>query len=288
MRIEIGDAKTFTRRFTQSDFDRFARLTRDNNPIHVDPDFSARTRFGQTVAHGMMLYSTICRVLGSGLPGPGTLQVCQEMIFRHPTYTDTDITTVIEVKGIDREKGLAQLKTTIHLPDGNLACEGSARVQLPGWRGGFPGPEKTMATAPGATSLKHLKIGQRASTCRTFTREDLTEYADLTGDRNPLFNDSGAAKSAGFERCLLPGPLLSGMFSDLLGTRLPGRGTNWLKQNIHLSSPAYVGEEITAEVQIVRLRPEKNLVNLRDTCKTSSGRVVCQAHSLVLVKDIEE
>ncbi len=85
----------------------------------------------------------------------------------------------------------------------------------------------------------------------------------------------------------MPGGLLGGLFSFLLGTRLPGRGTNWLKQRLVFPAPCHAGQEITARVEIVRLRPEKDLVNLRGTC-TAGGQVVCEGESLVLVKDLED
>ena len=84
----------------------------------------------------------------------------------------------------------------------------------------------------------------------------------------------------------VPGGLLGGLFSFLLGTRLPGRGTNWLKQRLAFPAPCYAGQEVTARVEIVRLRPEKDLVNLRTVC-TAAGRVVCEGEALVLVKDLE-
>ena len=85
--IRVGQVEAIKRTFTQSDFDRFAALSGDDNPIHVDAEFSARTRFGRTVAHGMLLYSVVCSVLGTRLPGPGTLQIEQELMF--PTATPT-------------------------------------------------------------------------------------------------------------------------------------------------------------------------------------------------------
>ena len=276
--------------FTQKDFDRFADLTGDNNPIHVDPEFSARTRFGKTVAHGMLLYSTICRVLSTQYPGPGLLQVKQDMMFQNPTYTDTEITIKIEVVDLQPSQQLAKLSTVIGLPDGKLACDGSTTVHLPGWKGGFPGIDASMAAAGDseAQSLKRLKLDQSAAAKKIFSTEDLGEYSALTKDTNPLFNDGGFARQQGFKDCIIPGPLLSGMFSDLLGTKLPGRGTNWLKQQLHFPAPAYMGDEITARVEIVRLRPQKDLVNLIGTCTNSSGECVCQAQSLVLVRDLEE
>ena len=285
-----GHVETFKRSFTQEDFDRFADLTGDNNPIHLDPEFSARTHFGKTVAHGMLLYSTICRVLSTQYPGPGVLQIKQDMMFQSPTYTDSEITVKFKVIDFQLSRQLAEISTVIIRPDGKLACDGSTMIHLPGWKEGFPGIDQSMATAEisSAQTLKRLKIGQNAATAKVFTAKDLAEYADLTKDTNPLFNDAQYARNLGFGDPIIPGPLLSGMFSDLLGTKLPGRGTNWLKQKLHFPAPAYVGDEIYARVEIIRLRPEKDLVNLRGTCTNSSDELVCQAQSLVLVKDLEE
>jgi acyl dehydratase len=61
---------TTQRVLLQTDFDRFARLSHDDNPIHCDPDFAAKSHFGATVAHGMMLYSCICKALTEQV-GPG-------------------------------------------------------------------------------------------------------------------------------------------------------------------------------------------------------------------------
>lgn len=290
MTVKKGHLETFKCSYTQKDFNRFADLTGDSNPIHVDPEFSARTYFGQTVAHGMLLYSTICRVLSSQYPGPGLLQIKQDMMFQYPTYTDTEITVKLEVANFQPDQQLVDMNTVIDLPDGKLACNGSTTIHLPGWQGGFPGIDGSMATTGDseAQSLKGLQIGQSAAAKRVFTEGDLAEYADLTKDTNPLFNNAEFARQQGFEECIMPGPLLSGMFSDLLGTKLPGRGTNWLKQKLHFPAPAYVGDEITARVEIIRLRPEKDLVNLIGTCSNSSAEWVCQAQSLVLVRDLED
>jgi acyl dehydratase len=289
MKVKKGHIETFKCSFTQEDFDRFADLTGDNNPIHVDPEFSARTHFGQPVAHGMLLYSTICRVLSTQYPGPGILQIKQDMMFQNPTYTQTEIRIKLEVIDFQSALQLAELSTVIGLPDGKLACNGSTTVHLPGWKGGFPGIDAGMAAAGDseAQSLKRLQVGQSAAAKKKFNAEDLSEYAALTKDTNPLFNDAVFARQQGFKDCIIPGPLLSGMFSDLLGTKLPGRGTNWLKQKLHFPAPAYMGDEITARVEIIRLRPQKNLVNLIGTCSNSSGEWVCQAQSLVLVRDLE-
>ena len=129
--------------------------------------------------------------------------------------------------------------------------------------------------------MKGLVVGQQASTTRIFTAEDVANYRTLTGDLTLGFGETMGETA-------VPGPLLAGMFSDLLGTKLPGKGTNWLKQQLKFPAVAHVGDKITAAVIITRLRPEKELVNLRTTCTTTAGTIICSGESLVLVRDLEQ
>lgn len=122
--------------------------------------------------------------------------------------------------------------------------------------------------------MKEFKIGERATIQRTFTAHDLAEYVSL----------SGAAMDA---RGSIPGPLLGGLFSFLLGTTLPGRGTNYLKQKLIFPARAFVGDALTATVEITRVRLEKELVNLKTVCVNSAGQIVCEGEALVLVHDVE-
>jgi acyl dehydratase len=85
---------------------------------------------------------------------------------------------------------------------------------------------------------------------------------------------------------LVPGGLLGGLFSFLLGTQLPGPGTNYMKQELTYFGKAMPGEALTASVEITRLRPEKNLVDLEARCRRENGELICQGRSLVLVKDL--
>ncbi len=261
-----------TRTFTQSDFDRFAALTGDDNPIHVDPAFAARTRFGKTVAHGMFLYSNVCAALSQFFPG--AVQVEQEMMFPNPTFAGEPVTFWLTVTDTDPGSGAVNVQTTATRADGETGLQGRAGLVSPDQdqpSAGSPRPSESPTSSP---TLGRLQLGQTASATRIFTAADLTEYADLTGD----------VAWANANR--VPGGLLGGMFSDLLGTKLPGRGTNWLKQSLRFPAPATPGEPITATVEIIRLRPEKDLVNLRTVCATVAG-VVCEGEALVYVKDLE-
>lgn len=81
---------TFTWIPRQVDFDTFARLSGDDNPIHVDPEFSARTRFGRTVSHGMLLYTRVFARLQELYPGRA--HDLQTLMFPNPAYADEELT----------------------------------------------------------------------------------------------------------------------------------------------------------------------------------------------------
>jgi len=305
----VGQSAELGRAFVQSDFDRFAAISGDDNPIHVDPAFSARTKFGRTVAHGMFLYSVLCGVLSTRLPGPGTLQLEQELMFPNPTYTGEEVTARVEVTEVDEEGGIAALTTVLLRADGRPGLDGRTRVRLRGWPGMETRPTKDRSgnqagrgpgmetrptkEEPGAETrptagvgLRGLALGQRAETRRVFSARDLAEYVDLARDPNPLFTDESFARRQGQDGLLVPGGLLGGMVSFLLGTRLPGQGTNYLKQRLEFPAPACTGRELVATVEVVRLRPEKQLVNLATTVWDRAGTIVCRGEALVLVSDV--
>jgi acyl dehydratase len=148
-------------------------------------------------------------------------------------------------------------------------------------------PSETWTVEAPGTSFKGLELQQRAETRRIFTAHDLASYAALVGDVNPVFTDNQAARQRGFDRLIVPGSLLGALFSYLLGTELPGRGTNYLKQRLQFPALATVDQELTASVEVIRLRSGKQLVNLRTLCTKPDGEIVCCGEALVLVSDVE-
>ncbi len=284
MKLIIGETITRPLSFTQAQFDRFAALSGDDNPIHVDPDFAARTRFGRTVAHGMFLYANVRRALGE--IAPGASQAEQLLLFPAPTYTDEPLQlrlTVSEVTG----DGQIRVVTELIKSDGRFGCQGEAVLQM-GWPATLPAVADAGSQEP--VEWRGLAVGQSASLVRAYTATDLAEYCDLLGETNPLFVDAAHARRSGLRDTPLPGPLpgplLGALFSCLLGTRLPGRGTNWLKQRLLPRLPVYPSDELEAHVQITRIRPDKALVNLR-TWVVAAGETVCDGEALVWVGDQE-
>lgn len=119
--------------------------------------------------------------------------------------------------------------------------------------------------------LRGMRVGDRVEVARVFDAEAMAGFERLTG----IAPDH------------VPEPLIAGMISYLLGVKLPGRGTNYLKQELNFRKRAALNEPLTASVEITRLRPEKFLVDLRALCTREDGTVICEGRSLVLAKDVE-
>jgi acyl dehydratase len=254
--------------FSQRDFERFAALSGDDNPIHVDPAFAARTRFGRIVAHGMFLTSHVTAALLDC--APRARLVSQEMMFTAPTFAEEAVLLRLKMTEYDAPSGVAVIATTFANPDGSVGLQGKALLNMT--CGDVIMPAQKLATDESGMMYKGMEVGDSAETSRTFTRADLAEFADLIGCRTPQ---------------IVPGGLLGGMFSNLLGTTLPGRGTNWLKQKMQFSAEAPIDQPITARVIITRLRPDRDLVNLRTECTMTDGTAVCSGDALVFVRDLE-
>src|SRR5687768_5663413 len=101
--IARGQRVEVRRTFTQLDFDRFAELSGDDNPIHVDPEFAATTRFGRTLCHGMLLFGSASAVIKNHLPGPGTVILEKALKFPGPTFAGDECTIRIEVLSISAD-----------------------------------------------------------------------------------------------------------------------------------------------------------------------------------------
>ena len=280
--MKAGQSWQYRRVLLQTDFDRFARLSGDDNPIHCDPAFARRSHFGATVAHGMMLYACIAKGL-TEFVGPGVQQLEQSLMFSHPTFVHDPITISLSVAAVD-EQGVLEIVSEVSKPgpDGTPLPTASGRTRVVAAGVAVPAmAPPAIATGAGDRLLYGLRVGNSASDERIFSLADLEEYGNLSGDRNPLFREGAQPAPR------VPGPLLAGMFSDLLGTRLPGRGTGWMKQVLRFPRPAYPGENLRASVSITRLRADKELVNLATRVSNGKGDVVCDGEALVLVRNLE-
>ncbi len=114
------------RTFTQADFDRFAALSGDDNPIHVDPVFAGETRFGRTVAHGMLLYAALWALIRENFPG--AVQETQALMFPAPTYVDEPVRLEIDVAAQPAPDTFDLTARIVTEREGTLTLDGSTRI----------------------------------------------------------------------------------------------------------------------------------------------------------------
>lgn len=130
-------------------------------------------------------------------------------------------------------------------------------------------------------TFNELKIGQMASVQKTFTAADVTAFAGISLDVNPIHVSDGYASNTVFGKRVVHGILTSGLISAVLGNQLPGPGTVYLGQELRFRAPVYLGDDITAEVEILELREDKKIVKLNTTCTNQDGLVVITGQATV-------
>lgn len=128
--FKVGQKKTITKLVQKEDVQKFADVSGDWNPLHLDEEYAKNTVFGKCIAHGMLSASYISAVLGTDFPGEGTIYLGQNLKFLSPIYIGEEIEVSVEIKSVD-EKNRAVLETNVRCMDGRLAIEGEAFVKLP-------------------------------------------------------------------------------------------------------------------------------------------------------------
>ncbi len=126
-----GQKATLSKTFTEADLVAFADASGDHNPVHLDDAYAQTTRFGKRIAHGMLVAGLISAVLGTQLPGPGTIYLGQELSFKAPVFIGDTITAEIEVASVREGKPIAILKTNCYNQEGAIVIEGKATVLVP-------------------------------------------------------------------------------------------------------------------------------------------------------------
>jgi 3-hydroxybutyryl-CoA dehydratase len=123
-------------------------------------------------------------------------------------------------------------------------------------------------------TFNDLRIGQIASIQKTFSAADITAFAGVSLDVNPVHMSDKYAESTIFGKRIVHGILTSGLISAVIGNYLPGPGSIYLGQELRFTAPVYLGDDITAQVEVIELRPEKKIVRLSTTCVNQDGKTV--------------
>ncbi|HEX3053958.1 MAG TPA: MaoC family dehydratase [Aggregatilineaceae bacterium] len=129
--IEIGATASRTKTFTDEDVRGFAVVSGDENPVHLDENYAASTRFGQRIVHGMLTAGLISATLANDLPGVGTIYMSQTLQFKAPVFIGETITATVTVTKFRADRGIVTLTTVCTNQDGKVVLEGEAVVLAP-------------------------------------------------------------------------------------------------------------------------------------------------------------
>jgi 3-hydroxybutyryl-CoA dehydratase len=129
--LAVGQTASLGKTITEADILLFAAVSTDTNPVHINAEAAKASIFGERIAHGMLSAGLISAVLGTQLPGPGTIYMGQTLRFRAPVKIGDTVTATVEITAIDAAKRRATLKTICAVA-GKVVIEGEAQVQIPG------------------------------------------------------------------------------------------------------------------------------------------------------------
>jgi acyl dehydratase len=127
-----------------------------------------------------------------------------------------------------------------------------------------------------------LEIGVRASRTKTITDADVRAFAEISGDVNPIHLDDAYAATTRFGRRIAHGILTGSIVSAILGNDLPGLGTIYLSQSYTFKAPVFIGDTITATIELTNYREDKRIATFKCTCTNQDGVLVLEGEAVVL------
>jgi 3-hydroxybutyryl-CoA dehydratase len=128
--LYVGQTASIAKIITDQDLQMYAAVSLDDNPIHFDEAFASRSRFGCRIAHGMLSAGLISALLGTKLPGPGTVYLRQSLIFRAPVRIGQTVKAIVEITDLNLSRKRATLRTRC-LVEEVVVIDGEAVVLVP-------------------------------------------------------------------------------------------------------------------------------------------------------------
>ncbi len=128
--LTLGMAASLSKTITTEVIEAFAAVSGDTNPVHLDEAFASTTRFGGRIAHGMMTGALISAVIGTKLPGTGSIYMSQSLKFRAPVKVNDTVEATVTVSAIDAAKGRVTLACACTVGE-TVVADGEALVLVP-------------------------------------------------------------------------------------------------------------------------------------------------------------
>jgi 3-hydroxybutyryl-CoA dehydratase len=130
-------------------------------------------------------------------------------------------------------------------------------------------------------TIDEIRLFETAEFSKTISESDVYLYAGVTGDFNPAHIDEQYAQQTFFKTRIAHGMLAAGLISTVLGTRLPGPGSVYVRQEIDFLAPVRIGDTLTARVEVVEIMSEKKQLRLKTTCSKQDGTVVLDGEAII-------
>lgn len=128
--LYVGQSCTLSKRFTSDDVRLFANLSMDKNPIHLDDEYAAKSPFGKILVHGFLTGSLFSAIIGTLLPGNGSVYLSQTMNFRKPIFHNQEVTAKVTIAEIRKDKPIVTLETICFNDKNEIVIDGTALVKV--------------------------------------------------------------------------------------------------------------------------------------------------------------
>ena len=130
--------------------------------------------------------------------------------------------------------------------------------------------------------IEEINVGDSAEITKYMTLDMIKAFAAISEDFNPVHIDADYASKSRYKRQIIHGLMASSLFSGLFGTQLPGEGCVYKSQNIRFKRPIYVGDEVTAKIEVVNVDVNKKVISFTTRCFVN-GKVMIDGESEIFV-----
>jgi 3-hydroxybutyryl-CoA dehydratase len=131
LELEVGDFEEITKILEEKDVVLFSEVSGDNNPVHLDEAYASTTRFKHRIVHGHLVASLFSALLGTKLPGQGSIYLGQSIKYLKPVYLNDSIRAVVKVVECDKEKNRVKLETNAYNQNNEMVITGMAEIMPP-------------------------------------------------------------------------------------------------------------------------------------------------------------
>lgn len=133
--------------------------------------------------------------------------------------------------------------------------------------------------------MTRYALGATASRTTTISEQDVRDFARISGDTNSIHLDEAYAAQTPFGRRIVHGMLTASLISAILGNDFPGLGSIYLGQDIKFKAPVFIGDTITAAIELIKYREDKRIATFRTTCVNQEGVLVIEGEAVVIAPE---